>query len=197
MSPHTHTRLTTCILKNSTVREHGIWLNVITGKESRFDQIFQFFWNCLCLFIVFFLFFFLAAVKYQLKLERLPFFFTAWIHWIRWSVRYWYLDTVDCYQFQNHTPHSPRHLHVYKAQSSCVVSPRYNASTRTQWAQTKTCSFFSRALLLARSDSTSHSAMSSVLWSVCLSICGRTPLYWIDHPLPTQHSWTEKVTPYL
>ena len=32
---------------------------------------------------------------------------------------------------------------------------------------------FSRALLLARSDSTSHSTMSSVQ----LSVCGRTPLY--------------------
>ena len=37
---------------------------------------------------------------------------------------------------------------------------------------------FSQALLLARSNSTSHSAMSSV-W---LSVDGRTPLCWIDYP---------------
>ena len=56
--------------------------------------------------------------------------------------------------------------------------------------------FFSHALLLTRSDSTSHSAMSSVQ----LSVHGRTPpmLNWPPpYPLPTQHSWIQKVTPRL
>ena len=47
------------------------------------------------------------------------------------------------------------------------------------------CFVFSRALLLARSDSTSHSAMSSVQWSV---YPWQDPLYWIDYPLLTQYS---------
>ncbi len=41
------------------------------------------------------------------------------------------------------------------------------------------CWVFSRALLLARSDSTSHSAMSSGCLSGCLSVAGPLP-----HPLP-------------
>ena len=57
---------------------------------------------------------------------------------------------------------------------------------------------FSSALLLARSDSTSYSVMSLVCPSSCLYIYGRTPLCWIDHPLPPANSTqlsSKKVTP--
>ncbi len=56
---------------------------------------------------------------------------------------------------------------------------------------------FSRALLVARSDFTSHSAMSSIRPVVCLSMVGPMLNWPPPYPLPTQHNWILKVTPML
>ncbi len=102
------------------------------------------------------------------------------------SIEVLIFDQTDIFLMQNWD-----HIHVSWSISVCFFVRRISLFWCSLLGSDAVCGVFSRALLLARSDSTSHSAMSLVCLSGCLSVAGPLCIeLTTPHPLPTQHRWT-------